>query len=265
MKIIGLIVILFANCSFGQLLHQHSKEEIKLLNISKIYSTSNSFGRLNVQFNFNGAGFVSRPVIIFGLPYSYSGEADTTYNEFGKIQTINTISSGQTVTNNFYYSDTVVENKTIQLIDSIDFYYDNQFSYTAKICYEFELEPIRKKYNYLLGEWTVCYSFSKNFVSYNPKIDSLQFTRGGCSCKVRKGKFSNSHHLSFFDNDSLKYSSNLIGKTRKVGIPYFEPCTWWTYDNYGFNVGNIRGFSAIYGEIKIQDKDHFWLIFDKGE
>ena len=60
----------------------------------------------------------------------------------------------------------------------------------------------------------------------------------------------------------MSYNSNLKGKERKVGIPYFIRCSKWHYDMYGLEIAYSQGNSVMYGEVRIEDQDHFWLVFE---
>ncbi|MFT5820089.1 MAG: hypothetical protein ACI8ZM_001323 [Crocinitomix sp.] len=261
MKKLLLLILLTPYFGFSQSLHQLTPGEITLLNISKISAHKK---KIHVEFNFNGAGFVGRTNIISGLPYS-KDQSDTTYTSSGKVKTVKTNCFSYIMTNNFYYSDTLVDNVHIELLKFIDFYRDGEFDQKVEFNYQYDLKPIKETYKKLIGTWTVCYSFSSKFWSYNTDIDSLLFTRGKQSCIWRKGKYSNTHILYLNNDDSFSYEPQLYGKKRKIGIEYFKPCWMWTYDVYGFSIGYIKGLPAMYGKTRFVDSNNFWLIFEKKE
>lgn len=258
MKLFFIPLLLFPLSTIAQSLHQLSTPEINLLNISSIECSG---PRVNVKFVFNGAGR-SGVTMIIGM--EHSEKVDTLYYEHGKIQTENITSmfGGYLVRNEYYYSDTVVNNTKIYLVDSIRIYWQEKYDQTIKFKYVYDLEKIREVHDYLIGNWTLCHTFSTDFASYDTDVDSLFFVRDIQSCSFNNGKYSNGHCLTFVDNDSIRYHANLKGKERKVGIPYFTPCSKWHYDMYGLDIAYVQGNSAMYGEVRIEDQDHFWLVFD---
>lgn len=258
MKQLLFSILLIPFSGFSQSLHQLTPEEVILLNISKITADQEGF---RATFNFNGAGFVARPNIVSGLIYSPE-KTDTTYTPSGKIKTLETDLTGLVVKYNYYYSDTLVDSTRIELLKFIDHYRNGVLVQKIPLEYEYNLRPIRETYNKLIGSWTVCHSFAPEFRSYNRDIDSLLFIRGKEACSWKKGKYSNAHILHLKDNDSFAYKPQLKGKKRKVGIEYFNPCWMWTYDCYGFDIGYIKGLSALNGKIRFVDDNHFWLIFE---